>query len=396
MAWQGNTNNPSPNNVQSTSAKAGAKVSENRALNIRRDQDSSKNFTVQLIDIDTAILKHLTDTISLKVLDNGQSIPVPIHYASQEKWKAIQQDGVMRDQQGKIQLPIIVFSRVSFAKDPNLMTLNRHLTYPVIRKFDEKNKYDRFSVLNNYVAPVNQIFSVSLPDHIDVSYDFICWCEYVEQINTIVQKINFACEDYWGDPRRFKFRVYADTFSFSSENSSDDDRIVKATFTLKVKAYLLEESFEERQQTVNRTLTPRVVKVGTEIVSGDQMKTLNEELSKTTYKKPVQYSVNDGMMVPDGEVFKSPVVNVDGSTMDISQQELSIIRNSYDNISKPSSGNSIGVADELLKYKDIWKSPPASSSDPGEEGWMAYDGNFHFIYVGGKWKRRSIADWSSF
>jgi hypothetical protein len=387
MAWQGNTNNPAPNNVQSTAAVAGAKVSENRALNVRRDQDSSKNFTVQLIDIDTAILKHIIDTININVLDNGQSVKVPVHYASQEKWKAIQQDGAMRDQQGKIQLPVIVFSRVSFAKDPNLMTLNRHLTYPVLRKFDAKNKYDRFSILNNYVAPVNQILSVSLPDHIDVSYDFICWCEYVEQINTIVQKINFACEEYWGDPKRFKFRVYADAYSFSSENSSDDDRLVKATFTLKVKAYLLEESFEERQQTVRRTLTPRAIKIGTEIVSGTQMAEINQKLRNTSYKKPVDYT-HENPMVPDGEVFGKPKIDMSGDTVDVSNEQLTQIRGFYENLVTQTSNSQTGV--------ELWHDAPVNSDSYGKDGWMAYDGNYHYIYVSGKWRRRAISSWVQF
>jgi hypothetical protein len=387
MAWQGNTNNPAPNNVQSTAAVAGAKVSENRALNVRRDQDSSKNFTVQLIDIDTAILKHIIDTININVLDNGQSVKVPVHYASQEKWKAIQQDGAMRDQQGKIQLPVIVFSRVSFAKDPKLMTLNRHLTYPVLRKFDAKNKYDRFSILNNYVAPVNQILSVSLPDHIDVSYDFICWCEYVEQINTIVQKINFACEEYWGDPKRFKFRVYADAYSFSSENSSDDDRLVKATFTLKVKAYLLEESFEERQQTVRRTLTPRAIKIGTEIVSGTQMAEINQKLRNTSYKKPVDYT-HENPMVPDGEVFGKPKIDMSGATVDVSDEQLSQIRGFYENLVTQTSNETNGV--------QLWHDAPVSPSSYGQEGWMALDSNYHYVYIGGAWRRHALSSWSAF
>lgn len=387
MAWQGNTNNPAPNNIQSTSAVAGAKVSENRALNIRRDQDSVKNFTVKLLDIDTAVMKHITDEINIQVLDNGVSIKVPVQYASQEKWKAIQKDGVLRDQQGKIQLPVIVFSRTNFAKDPNLMTINRHLTYPVLRKFDAKNKYDRFSILNNSVAPVHQVLSVALPDHIDVTYEFICWCEYIEQINTIVQKINFACEEYWGDPKRFKFRVYADTFSFSSESQSDDDRLVKATFSLKVKAYLLEESFEERQQTVKRSLTPRVVKIGTEIVSSAQMAEINRKLKTTAYKKPVDYT-HENPMVPDGEIFDKPKINMDGVTEDISSEQLAQVRGFYENLVTQTSNEQPGF--------QLWHDVPVSPTSYGEEGWMAIDAQYHYVYIGGMWRRHSLASWSTF
>lgn len=398
MSSIGNVNNPVPNNVQLDGRVADIRSNGNRALNVRRDQDSNKNFTVKLLDIDTAIKTYLTDVVNPSVIDNGQSIKVPIQYATQEKWKAIQQDGVLRDQTGKLQLPLIAFSRTGFNKNQNLMTLNRQLTYPVVKKFDQKNRYDRFSILNNYTAPVNQVFNVALPDHIDVTYEFICWTEYIEQLNSIVQKINYACEDYWGDPKRFKFRVYADSFEFSTEGSVDSDRMVRSTFNLKVKAYLLEESFEDRKQTTMRSLTPRVVKIGTEIVSGEQMDSINDQIKSISYKKPSPYTYKDGMMFPDGEEYKSPSINMDGSVMDISDSELIVIRNAYDNLVPPTSGgsSSTGGPDDLLKYKDIWKSPPASSSDPGEDGWMAYDGNFHYIYVAGRWKRKSIADWSSF
>jgi len=395
MAWKGNIDNPVPNNIQLGNNMSDIKNSENRALNIRRDDDVNKDFTVNLIDIDTAIFNYIDKDINIHVIDNGNNIKVPIHYASPEKWKSIQQDGVLRDQQGKIQLPVMVFKRGSFSKDSNLMTLNRHLTYPVLKKFDEKNKYDKFSLLNNYVAPTHQIFGVTLPDHIDVTYEFNCWCEYIEQLNKIIQKINFACEEYWGDPKRFKFRVYANDYNFTTENSSDADRLVRSSFSLKVKAYLLEESFENRQNTVKRSLTPKAIKIGTEIVSGEQMNQINNDLKKTSYKKPTNYHYMNPV-VPDDETFRTPKINVDGSTIDTSDRDLIAIRSYYDNLIQSTISTGGASGDELVKYRDIWKTAPTSSSDPGQEGWMAYDGNFHYIYVGGMWRRQPLSNFVGF
>ena len=39
-----------------------------------------------------------------------------------------------------------------------------------------------------------------------------------------------------------------------------------------------------------------------------------------------------------------------------------------------------------------WKTPPKTSDDYGEDGWMSYDNEFHYIYVKGKWLRQPIAD----
>ena len=387
MAWKGNTNNPAPNNLQLGGNVATIKTDENRALNVRRDQDSEKNFTVKLVDIDTAIRDYMNNVIDLTVLDNGQSTKVPVQYASQEKWKAAQQDGVLRDQQGKLQLPVMIFSRTNFTKNQELMTLNRHLTYPVLKKFDQKNRYDRFSLLNNYTAPVHQIFSLALPDHVDVTYDFVCWTEYIEQLNTVVQKINFACEEYWGDPKRFKFRVYADGYNFETEDASDSDRVVKATFSLKVKAYLLEESFESREQTMKRSLTPRVIKIGTEIVSGVQMAEINKNLASTSYKKPHPYT-HENPVIPDDDSFGRPKINMSGETSDVSSDSLTSIKGFYENLVTRTSNDNPGV--------ELWHDAPATSTSYGQEGWMALDSNYHYIYVGGQWRRHALSNWSAF
>ena len=41
---------------------------------------------------------------------------------------------------------------------------------------------------------------------------------------------------------------------------------------------------------------------------------------------------------------------------------------------------------------NIWHDPPVTPNDYGENGWMAYDGDYHYIYVGGRWRRQAIAD----
>ena len=44
----------------------------------------------------------------------------------------------------------------------------------------------------------------------------------------------------------------------------------------------------------------------------------------------------------------------------------------------------------------VWHNPPQSATDYGEEGWMAYDDNFHYIYINGKWLRQPLANFSTF
>ena len=66
------------------------------------------------------------------------------------------------------------------------------------------------------------------------------------------------------------------------------------------------------------------------------------------------------------------------------------IRQSYaaliqQNINMVVTGSSSGSA-------NIWHDAPANPNDYGQDGWMAYDGDYHYIYVGGRWRRQAIAD----
>ena len=90
--WKGNNDNPAPNPLQQKSNVSQVNSAENRSLNVRRDTDNNKDFTVSLLDIDTAIFEYIDKVIDVHVMANGQNIKVPIIWASQEKWKAAQKE----------------------------------------------------------------------------------------------------------------------------------------------------------------------------------------------------------------------------------------------------------------------------------------------------------------
>jgi hypothetical protein len=231
-------------------------VGEDRALNRRRDKDEVKDFSVTLVDVDTAIFNYLDTVINPTVVDAGRAVKVPLNYASPERWKAIKKDGYMRDKQGKVQCPAIAFRRTAMQRNDNLTTLNRYLQYPAVRKFSEKNQYDKFSLMTGF-KPVQEAYSVAMPDHIIVNYDFIVWTEYVEQSNKIIESINFATEDYWGDMKRFRFRTSISDFNFQTEVSAEQDRIVRTTFGMMTYAYLLPDRYENYKNVVQKAFTQR-------------------------------------------------------------------------------------------------------------------------------------------
>lgn len=299
MAWRGPTpkptnNKPVPNPVNYgpemtdskkpvTQAAVGPEYKPNRAFDMRRDTDNQKNFSVSLIDIDSTILKYMDGVISPTIVDAGRQIKVPINYASPERWKSIQKDGAMRDKQGKIQTPAIAFRRSAMQRNDNLITLNRYLQYPVAKSFSEKNKYDRFGAMRGF-AKTKEIYSVAMPDHVIINYEFIIWTELIEQGNSIVEAINFATEDYWGDKKRFKFRTSISDFNFETATDAGADRLVRTTFSMMVNAYLLPDKFENYKSVVQKAFTPRKILFTTEVVTSDP----NVKISELSSAVPVQ------------------------------------------------------------------------------------------------------------
>jgi hypothetical protein len=148
-----------------------------------------------------------------------------------------------------------------------------------MKKFSEKNKYDKFSLMTGFNKR-SELYSVAMPDHVIINYEFIVWTELVEQGNEIVEAINFSTEDYWGDKNRYKFRTSISDYNFETMVDAGQDRVVRATFTVMCYAYLLPEKYENYKSTVEKAFTIRKVVFGVS-ESAIDLKDLNAtELTK--------------------------------------------------------------------------------------------------------------------
>lgn len=285
--------NTTPPSISEDSYKSNMKKpehsleSDNRATKMRMDGDTSsfKQYSITLMDIDNVLYEYFVNVIQPRVAGEGNTlIEVPVRHASPERWAAIQRDGVLRDKKGQLQRPMIIFTRSGMERDDQLVTFNKYLTVPFVKKFDKYNMYDRFSAISG-AKPTGEIHNVTFPDHVVLTYDFTMSTEYVEQMNALVEKINFASDDYWGDPKRLKFRASVQGFSNTIEVPSDDDRVVSTTFNLTVNAYLLPEIFNN-QTTTQRGLTKRKVVFNNEAISGStQASDEPHSLTKFTLKR---------------------------------------------------------------------------------------------------------------
>ena len=107
-------------------------------------------------------------------------------------------------------------------------------------RWSKKNAYTRFAVLSGNIPQYDSIMT-SLPDYRDITYEFICWTSFIEQMNPLVEMFVRQSDTYWGDTATFKFNSSIDSISDASEMDARGERFVKSTFTLTTKAYLLPE-----------------------------------------------------------------------------------------------------------------------------------------------------------
>ena len=190
---------------------------ENRALQTSFKGDTVKPFSVGIQDIDEAIFYYFGNVIQPSVIQNGQRLPVPIIYGSPEKWKSYQKDGYYRDQNSRIQAPLIMFKRNSIDKNrqiANKLDANNPQNFGVFnKKYTQRNAYDNFKVLNNRI-PQQEYYAVVMPDYLTVTYECIVFTYYVEQLNKIVEAMEYASDAYWGNPQRYQFKAAINSFGF--------------------------------------------------------------------------------------------------------------------------------------------------------------------------------------
>ena len=233
----------------------------NRANQIKSNNGDLKQ-SITLFDIDYAMITYLEDTVLPELDDNGKVLKIPVIYGNSERWKGARRDGIFRDNKGKIQLPLLMIRRTSITKDETMAMPNRHISYQGVTKYSKDNRYDRFNLLGKSVTPKYEIYKITMPDYVEVNYDCMCWTSYTEQLNQVIEQLNFA-STYWGDKEKFKFRTSVGEFNVVNEVGEGTERINRVEFSLNVKAYLLPEKFDG-ENTIKKSMSTKRVVVATE------------------------------------------------------------------------------------------------------------------------------------
>ena len=68
------------------------------------------------------------------------------------------------------------------------------------------------------------------------------WTNFVEQMDKLIEAMNFASNSYWGDPSAFQFLTKIETFNDSEVYEQGEDRFVRTDFDMTLNGYLIPDS----------------------------------------------------------------------------------------------------------------------------------------------------------
>jgi hypothetical protein len=243
----------------------------NRAYETSVKELPNKKFSIGIQDIDEAVMYYFQEVLKLSVYQNNDTILVPIIYGSPEKWKAVQKDGYYRDGAARIMSPLLMFKRQSITQNRTLgnkLDGNAAANVQLFEKtFSKRNIYDNFRILQNQ-KPQKEFTVVVTPDYVTVTYNCVIWTNFVEQMDKLIEAVNFASNSYWGDPSKFQFLAKMETFTDAQTYEQGEDRLVKTEFELSLNGYLVPDSLNAYlAQLTSRTYNLCKIVFNTETVS---------------------------------------------------------------------------------------------------------------------------------
>ena len=210
-------------------------------------RDAGEGWAIGLKDIDTAIMGHVRNIMKPVVRESNEIIKVPVMYGNEERWKSIRNRGVLRDKNGIIILPVMVIKRTSLSMNPDMpVSFDNDVRGEFIKvirasNWSKNNRYDRFSVLTGQ-RPVQESIITGQPDFVVCNYNIVMMTAYMEQMNDLNAIWIEHLETYFGDQTSYRFlSSMPGDISNEVEMESDGERLIKNTFDMTIKAYMIPE-----------------------------------------------------------------------------------------------------------------------------------------------------------
>lgn len=327
-----------------------------RAEDVSMRGEDLKDISVGLEDIDGAILYYFQEVIRPYVINEGSKQNIPVIFADAERWKTAQKDGLYRDKDGRIMLPIITIRRDNLERNRSLShkldgnTVNIFQTYE--KKYTNKNQYDNFSVLTNRV-PVKEFYNVVVPDYYTLTYTCVIYTSFYEDINKIIEDISFRADSYWGEPGKFLFKARIDSFPITNEINDGIDRRFLSSFNLIMNGYLTPSN-------IGKHLAANALKYRSKAQLLFTMEASSQDVEQVTFKAPTKPKKALTSYIPEGV----SVTNITNVTTVISGSVNSdtVV---YLNTSETKKADQASITSDTATFLNTsFKQPPSGSGLP--------------------------------
>jgi hypothetical protein len=221
----------------------GTTIRGNRETTIVPGNNFSDNYSITLKDVDTAVLNHVKNVMKPKVREANETFKIPVYYGNEERWKAVRKRGVLRDKNNSLILPLIMLRRTEVARNDLSGQSFPHDVQgkfiEVVRanKWSKDNQYDRFAVQQG-VQPSYDVIATGMPNYSDVTYEFILWTNFIEQMNPLIESFVDQSHTYWGGGTNNKFLCTIDSVTDASEMNKRTSRKINHLFSKFIYIYI--------------------------------------------------------------------------------------------------------------------------------------------------------------
>ena len=247
------------------------------------DGNQSPTFSlppVGLEDTDRALFRLFDNEIPLQVKVQDGMKKVPVIFAAGERW-ALLKKGAPRDNRGSLILPIIVIGRTNISQSPNDDIAGRGINQQtgdivIRRRLDSSDRgyqglVNRLFIRNQLNVAVGvgddpiygqittgrtigikknvwETIVIPAPQFYTATYEVIIWANYIQHMNQIVENIvsSFLPQgNQWrlDTDKGYWFIATVDGNLYNAQNNFEDfsqeERMVKYQFTIKVPSYIL-------------------------------------------------------------------------------------------------------------------------------------------------------------
>jgi hypothetical protein len=230
--------------------------------------------------------------------------------------------------------------------------------------YNKRNNYGNFTVLTSRDIEKEYVVSIT-PDYVTVEFECLLWTYSLEQMDKLIEALNFSSRSYWGDPNRFQFYSQIETFTDSVTYDVGEDRAVKSAFTLTLSGYLIPDSVNKKLANANRYYGASQILFGMEVASNAGQQLAN--MRKPEFKKISRIMTADS------------INNVIGSSGGIDPITLSYLVANYQIIGTY-------ISDDTATFNKSWAVAPSGLPANNID-------NFNFFVNGQYLERNAIVSW---